>query len=224
MTAEEMTRVAIESSGAGAIVLPSLSEEQVILWHEKLGHALMPREKQLLERARRIPMETSYGDAEAYLALVNRSSAQASIPIIASLNGETCGNWLDFAGELQEAGADAIELNVHHPPPRESAGPREAEDAVADLVSTIDQAITIPLYLKLGRDYTSLSHLAHRLLSGVDGLVLYGRSPDVDVCLDTDSEQDRLNYVTALSSRLHSRDTSSGSHAIHYDRWGHPTT
>ena len=65
------------------------------------------------------------------------------------------------------------------------AGPREAEDAVVNLVSMIDKAITVPLFLKLGRDYTSLGHLAHRLLSGVDGLVLYGRSPDIDVCLDT---------------------------------------
>jgi dihydroorotate dehydrogenase (fumarate) len=325
MTAEEMTRVAIESSGAGAIVLPSLFEEQVILWREKTGHTLTDRERQLLERSKRVPMESSYGNAEAYLSMVNRASVHASIPIIASLNGESSGNWLDFAGELQEAGADAIELNVHHPPPREYAGPREAEDAVVDLVSTIDQAITIPLFLKLGRDYTSLSHLAHHLLSGVHGLVLYGRSPNVDICMDSfelkiewaltdagaisqslasimrihcycpamplaasggigspsdvirailagadvamvtsalyregpdvirtfsdgliafmerhrmqsiadlqdkrpldfDSEQDRLNYISALSSRLQSRDTSSGNHAIRGDRWGHSTT
>ena len=325
MTGEETTRVAIESAGAGAIVLPSLFEEQIILWRAERGEALMPRERELLERSKRMPVTTIHENADAYLSLVNRATVNGSIPIIASLSGESGGNWLDFAGELQEVGADAIELNVQHLPPNKHAGPREAEEAIEELVSTIDKAITIPLYLKLGRSYTSLGHLAHRLLSGVDGLVLYGRSPDTDVCLDTfelksewklteagaishllgsitrvhcfcpamplaasggigspgdvikailagadvamiasalyregpdvirtfidglvafmekhglqsipdleakrpldfDSEQDRLNYIEGLSTRLHSKDTTTTKHAITGDRWGHPTT
>jgi hypothetical protein len=137
MTAEEMTRVAIDSSGAGAIVLPSLLEEQVILWREKIGQALTPREKLLLERSKRIPMETSYGDAE---------------------------------------------------------GPDVIRSFIDGLIAFMER---------------------HGLRSIAD---LQAQRP-----LDFDSEQDRLNYVTGLSSRLHSRDTSSGDHAIHGDRWGHPT-
>ncbi len=185
LTAEEQSHGAIAAAGAGAIVLPSLFQEQVLLWNERVGHPFTEHDQKLLARSKRVPSDASGHNAETYLALVNRASVQSSIPIIASLNGESGGNWLDFAGELQEAGAAAIEFNVHHPPPNEYAGPRELEDAIVNLVAEIDAAITIPLFVKLDRYYTSPSHLAHRLLSGAQGLVLFGRAPDVDICLDS---------------------------------------
>jgi dihydroorotate dehydrogenase (fumarate) len=185
LTADEQTRLAMESAGAGAIVLPSLFEEQVILWNERSGHALTQRDQQLLERSRRMGVEQSHASADTYVAMVNQATARSSIPIIASLNGESGGNWPAFAKELQQAGAAAIELNIHHAPPRDFSAPRDAEDRVVKLVAKIDAVIDIPLFLKLGRDYTSLSHLTHRLLSGVHGLVLYGRTPDIDICLDS---------------------------------------
>ncbi len=185
LTAEEQSHVAIASAGAGAIVLPSLFQEQVLLWSERNGHVFSESDSQLLERSKRVPSDTLSHSAESYLDLVHRSSVQSSIPIIASLNGECAGHWLDFASKLQEAGAAAIEVNFHLPPPTEYAGPREAEDTMVDLVAQIDAAISIPLFLKLDRYYTSPSHLAHRLLSGAQGLVLFGRAPDVDICLDS---------------------------------------
>ena len=185
LTAQEQTRLAIESAGAGAVVLPSLFEEQVILWNERNGYTLSQRDQQLLERSRRMGVEQSHAGADTYLAMVKQATARSSIPIIASLNGESVGNWPAFAKELQQAGAAAIELNVHHAPPRDFSGPRDAEDRVVELVAKIDSVIEIPLFLKLGRDYTSLSHLALRLLSGAQGLVLYGRTPDIDICLDS---------------------------------------
>lgn len=185
MTGDEQTRTALESAGAGAIVLPSLFQEQVILWNERNGVALTDNDQRVAKRSKRTHVDAFCEDADTYLSIVNRASVLSSIPIIASLNGECGGNWLDFAGELQEAGAAAIELNVHAAPPREFAGPRDVEDTIVDLVATIEKSITVPLFLKLGHDFTSLSHLAHRLLSGAEGLVLFGRSPDVDICLDT---------------------------------------
>ncbi|MFG0261810.1 MAG: dihydroorotate dehydrogenase-like protein [Novipirellula sp. JB048] len=184
LAAEGQSHLAIAAAGAGAIVLPSLFQEQVLLWNERMGHPFNERDQQQLARSKRVPADASGYDPETYLALVNRTSTQSSIPIIASLNGEGGGHWLDFAGELQEAGAAAIEINIHHPPPSPQVGPRELEDAMVDLVAEIDAAITIPLFVKLDRFHTSPSHLAHRLLSGSQGLVLFGRSPDVDISLD----------------------------------------
>lgn len=184
LTADPQTRLAIETSGAGAIVLPSLFEEQVLAWNERNGQPLTQHEKQLVGRSNGL-QETPWHTAESYLAMVTSASARSPIPIIASLNGESGGNWLSFAGQLEEAGAAAIELNVHHSPPSEYTGPREMEDGVVELASTIGRATRIPMFLKLGRDYTSLCHLSRRLLSGAQGLVLYGRTPDVDICLDS---------------------------------------
>ena len=185
LTANEQTRSVIESSGAGAIVLPSLFEEQVIRWCKRTGRTLSQRDRDLLKSAKRMGADTANSNAEAYLSAVNRASTQLSIPVIASLNGYAGSGWIDFAAELQEAGARGIELNIHHPPPSEYDGPREVEDALVDTVRGVDAEITIPLFVKLGHDYTSMPHLARRLMSGVQGLVLHGRSPDVDICLDT---------------------------------------
>ncbi len=185
LTANEQTRGVIESSGAGAIVLPSLFEEQVIRWCKRAGRTLSQRDRDLLESTKRMRADTADNNAESYLSIVNRASTQLSIPVIASLNGYIASSWIDFAGELQEAGANGIEVNIQQPPPSEYDGPREVEETVVEIVREMDAAITIPLFLKLSRDYTSIPHLARRLLSGVQGLVLHGRSPDVDICPDT---------------------------------------
>ena len=183
---DEHSRLAVESSGAGAIVLPSLFEEHVIRWRLKLGQSVSRRERDVLDSADDHRRPSTIGcDADTYLSLVNRANLQHSIPIIASLNGYTAGGWADFAGELQEVGADGVELNIHHPPAPECRGPRELEDEILAIVRDVNAAISIPLFVKLGQDFTSMPHLARRLLSGVQGMVMHGRSPDVDVCLDT---------------------------------------
>lgn len=185
VTAKEQTRRALESAGAGAIVLPSLFEEQVVAWHEHEGGKLTQHEKQLLVRTKPFPGNAPCDSAEMYLSMVRSASDSTSIPIIASLNGDSGGNWLLFAEQLQKAGAAAIELNVHHSPPSEYSGPREMEDRIVELASAVGRAVSIPLFMKLGREYTSLPHFSRRLLSGTQGLVLHGRAPDIDICLDT---------------------------------------
>ncbi|TWU55255.1 beta/alpha barrel domain-containing protein [Rubripirellula reticaptiva] len=185
LTSQDQTRVAIESAGAGAIVLPSLFEEQIVHWNQTRGIELSERELQLSQRSERMQDYSTCKDADTYLAIVNRASAQLNIPVIASLNGESDGNWLDFAGEVEEAGAAAIELAVHHSDGLIDAGPREIEESLVRLVVSINNAISIPLFLKLEREYTSVAHLARHLVSGCQGLVLYGRKPNVEICLDS---------------------------------------
>lgn len=187
----EQTREALQNAGAGAIVLPSLFEEQVIQWSVATGRSVTERERNILNESRGIhgnlrPEDNwAVPDAESYLSLVNRASSTQPIPIFASLNGFTAGGWMDFAGELQEAGASAIELNLHHTRCRDYESSMEIETTILDAVRDINAAITIPLFVKLGRDFTSIPHIAQQLLSGAQGMVLYGRSPSVDICIDT---------------------------------------
>lgn len=213
LTGDEQSRAAIEAAGAGAIVLPSLFQEQVILWNRRNGNLLTPQDDRVLEKSTRSHVEVFCDDADTYLSIVNRASVLSSIPIIASLNSESSGNWLDFAGELQEAGAAAIELNVHVPPPTEYRGPREAEDTITELVATIGNSITVPVFIKLAPEFTSLGHLAHRLLSGAQGLVLFGRSPDVDICLDDLRLQTSWN-LTSSGSIAHTLRCIMGVHTF----------
>ncbi|EMI46500.1 dihydroorotate dehydrogenase-like protein [Rhodopirellula sp. SWK7] len=185
MTMNEQTRVAMQNAGAGAIVLPSLFEEQVIKWSVEIGRALTGRERRILNSADASRHNWACPNAESYLALVNRASSMLNIPVIASLNGYTAGGWMDFAGELQEAGAAAIELNVYHSRAREYKSSAEIETTILDAVRDVNAAITIPLFVKLGRNFTSIPHIARQLQSGAQGLVLHGRAPTVDICLDS---------------------------------------
>lgn len=184
LTAQEQSRRGFELAGAGAVVLPSLFEEQVVAWNLLQGNSLTGHEERLRGRSARLQVSPPCDSADNYLATVRVASAQSSVPVIASLNGESGGNWLGIALALQEAGAAAIELHVRHAPPSEYSGPREMEDRVVELASMLRRVIQIPLLLKLGHSYTSLAHLACRLLSGASGLVLYGRAPYVDIGLD----------------------------------------
>jgi len=189
LTANVQNRIAMESAGVGAMVLPSLFEEQVVAWKAKHSGVVTPREQRVLDHAEGVTRNSAIPDAQTYLAMVNCASVQSSVPIIASLNGQTDGDWLDFAGELQEAGADAIEFSVHHRPLNQYDDPREIETEVADFARRIDASITVPLFLKLHREYTSVSHLARRLVSGCQGLVLFARDPEIDISLDDCSVQ-----------------------------------
>ena len=185
LTANTQNRIAMESAGAGAVVLPSLLEEHVIAWRIRKGGSATQREQRLLDRMTSATRNALVPDVETYLSILNRARVQSNIPVIASLHGGTDGDWLDFAGELQDARANAIELNVYHRPDNDYDDPRELEDQVVELVKTIRTSISVPLFLKLHREYTAVSHLARRLVSGVQGLVLYARDPEVDIALDS---------------------------------------
>lgn len=213
MSMNEHTRLAMQQAGAGAIVLPSLFEEQVIDWSWNAGRKITGRERNLLEHSDRTQHNWVCSDADSYLALVNRASSLQDIPIIASLNGFTAGGWMDFAGELQEAGAAAIELNAHHSHASEFASSAEIEEAILDAIREIDASITIPLFVKLGRNFTSLPHLARQLLSGAQGMVLHGRAPKTDICLDTLKLASRWR-LTHENDEMESLDTLMQVHSF----------
>tara|TARA_R110002072_G_scaffold284006_1_gene447798 strand:+ start:17090 stop:18139 length:1050 start_codon:yes stop_codon:yes gene_type:complete len=184
LTANIHNRIALEAAGVGAIVLPSLFEEHVIAWKARSGGTITDIQQRQLDHIDRLTRDTLVLDVETYLAMVNRSSVQSGVPVIASLNGGSDGDWLDFAGELDATGVSAIEVNLHHRTDGQGRDPRDLEDSVVDVVRRIRSSIRVPLFLKLHREYTSVSHLARRLVSGVQGLVLYARDPEIDIALD----------------------------------------
>lgn len=185
LTANTQNRIGMESAGAGAMILPSLFEEHVIAWKVRKGSHVSERERQLLDRVTQATRDALVPNIESYLSILNRAQVLSNIPIIASLHGGTDGDWLDFAGELQDTGASAIVLNVHHSTNAAGEQAYDLENTVVELAKTINESITIPLFLKLHPEYTSLPHLAQRLQSGVQGLILLARDPEVDIALDS---------------------------------------
>ena len=175
----------LEDSGAAAIVMHSLFEEQLV--GEQLAHAAhtgAPAESfpEALSYFAR-PPDFALGPDE-YLEQLRRIKAAVAVPVIASLNGRDTGGWLAHARALQQAGADALELNVYElaSDPAESAA--VVEDRLLAIVRTVRAAVRIPVAVKLSPYYTALAQLAERLDGvGVDGLVLFNRfyQPDIDV-------------------------------------------
>lgn len=178
----------LAGAGAAAVVLPSLFEEQVE--HDGL-------EAELLETLG----ANAYAEAlsgylpeldgaatvsENYVELVRRAKDEIDIPVIASLNGTTRGGWVRHAKLLQEAGADAIELNVYLIPTDPYATGAEIEARYLALVESVRAAVAVPLAVKIGPYFSSLANMANRLAeAGADGLTLFNRfyQPDIDLDL-----------------------------------------
>ncbi|HSB85292.1 MAG TPA: dihydroorotate dehydrogenase-like protein [Ilumatobacteraceae bacterium] len=195
---------AIEEAGAGAIVLPSLFEEQIEHESFAIDAMLNLGADSYGESLSYLPELDDYDVGPArHLALVEQARNRLSIPVIASLNGTTPGGWVQYARHLESAGANAIELNVYDVivDPRRSAA--DVERQYLELVEEVRAEIKVPLAVKLGPWFTSLGHFALALQDvGVDGLVLFNRLYQPDIDLETLDVTPRLQLSTAAESRL----------------------
>ncbi len=213
LTAKEHIRLSLEAAGAGAIVLPSLFEEQVAIWNQGNHRRAVAGEQVLRHRGAKHDFQVPWHDADTYLSFVNRASVQSSVPVLASLNGALAEAWVDFAQELEDVGADGIELNFDLGHPDTYLDVRAMEATVCHSVAVIERAVDIPVFAKLGNVYTSLGHLARQLQSGVQGLVLFGQQPDVDIGLD-DLRLQRRWGLTDEGSIVRSLRTIMQVHAM----------
>jgi dihydroorotate dehydrogenase (fumarate) len=184
MTAQVHNVLRLEQAGAGAVVLPSLFQEQIDgegsasdLYH---GNATWSSDYTTVH----LPSLDNYNTGpDGYLRHIDNAKKSVVIPIIASLNGCRSGSWCRFARLAQAAGADAIELNIYSIPVDPDASAQQIEDQYVDLVAAMCSEISIPLAAKLGPFFTSLPNLARRIAkAGATGLVLFNRflQPDVD--------------------------------------------
>ncbi len=178
---------ALQDAGAGAVVLPSLFEEQIEHDELQLHGVLDLVADSHPEALTYLPAFEDYNTgADAYLRHLESSARELEMPVIASLNGISIGGWVVQAKRMQEAGAGALELNVY----LIAADPDETSDQVeqryVELVQAVRAEITIPLAVKVGPFFSSVGHLAHRLVAaGADGLVLFNRFMQPDIDLDT---------------------------------------
>lgn len=181
------TARAIEDAGAAAIVLPSLFEEEILHEEIELNRALeagCEHFAEALDYFPPLPELTTAGDR--YLTRLAQIKAQSSVPVIASLNATTSGGWVRYARLMQDAGADAVELNLYHVAADPSRTAAEIEGAHLDLVASVRAALGIPLAVKLSPYYTAMANFARRVISaGAAGLVMFNRFYQPDLDLDT---------------------------------------
>ncbi len=174
----------LEDAGAAAAVLPSLFQEQIE--HDELeAHKLHAfGTESFAEALDYFPELDDYNTGpERYLELIDYAKKAVSIPIIASLNGSSKGGWERFARQMEQAGADALELNVYFVPTDPDTEGVQVESQYLDLIAAVRAAVSLPLAVKIGPYFSSLPHMAKKMVeAGANGLVLFNRylQPDLD--------------------------------------------
>ena len=214
----------LEDAGAAAIVMHSLFEEQIAMEQAAALDHVDAHDESSAEATSYFPRPEAYRlGPDDYLALIAKIKAAVKVPVIASLNGVTKGGWLSYAKQMQQAGADALELNVYYLPTDPAMTSEHVEVTAVEMVQEVKKNITIPVAVKLGPFYSSLPNVARRLeTAGADGLVLFNRfyQPDIDVeqleakrtlQYSTSAELNlRLQWLAILSGRLRPSLAASG--------------
>jgi len=176
---------AMEDAGAAAVVLHSLFEEQIDVESEHLDRYLSHGAESHPEALDYFPDLAGYNlGPDGYLEHLRRAKEAVGIPIIGSLNGVSTGGWIEFARKMQQAGADALELNIFYVPTDPALSGVQVERMYVDLVRDVKASVSIPVAVKLGHAFSALANLARHLdVVGADGLVLFNRFylPDFDL-------------------------------------------
>jgi dihydroorotate dehydrogenase (fumarate) len=175
----------LEDAGAAGVVMYSLFEEQIGFDSYYVDYHLTQGTDTYAESISYFPDMQSYNvGPDEYLSLLRRAREAVNIPIIGSLNGASVGGWTDYAALIEEAGADALELNIYYLPTSTDITGIEVEALYLDILSAVRQAVTIPVAVKLSPFFSSTANMANRLVAhGADGLVLFNRfyQPDFDL-------------------------------------------
>ncbi|MCL4870495.1 MAG: dihydroorotate dehydrogenase-like protein [Anaerolineae bacterium] len=175
----------MEDAGAAAIVLYSLFEEQINQESHTLDAYLTQGVESYAEALSYFPEAREYNTGpDVYLEHIRQAKASLEIPVIASLNGVSTGGWVRYARDMQEAGADALELNVYYLPTDLYMTSGEVERLYLDILADVKTVVKIPVAMKLSPYFSSMANMAHRLdVAGANGLVLFNRfyQPDLDL-------------------------------------------
>ena len=220
----------LEDSGVAGVVMYSLFEEQIGFDSYYIDYHLTQGIDSYAESINYFPDMQSYNvGPDQYLNLIRRAKETVDIPIIGSLNGASVGGWTDYATLIEEAGADALELNIYYLPTNTEISGIEVETLYLDILSAVRQAVTIPVAVKMGPFFSSIPSMASRLSdAGADGLVLFNRfyQPDFDlekfevaprlVLSNSDELRLPLRWVAILYGRVTSDFAiTSGIHTSH---------
>ncbi|NLV43932.1 MAG: dihydroorotate dehydrogenase-like protein [Candidatus Hydrogenedentes bacterium] len=175
----------MEDAGAAAVVLHSLFEEQISFLSNELNANLQQGEESFAEALTYFPDTGDYKmGPDRYLEHVRQAKAATNIPIIGSLNGVSSGGWHEFAKQIEEAGADAVELNVYFIPTDPDMDGQTVENLYLDLVRDVKATVSIPVAVKVGPYFSAFANMAKRLDdAGADALVMFNRfyQPDLNI-------------------------------------------
>lgn len=175
----------MEDAGIGAVVMYSLFEEQINHESLALDHYLNLGTESYAEALTYFPDMPKYNiGPDSYLELIQKIKTAVSIPVIGSLNGISSGGWLNYARKIEQAGADALELNIYYIPTENDLTCSELEESYIDLVTDVRKEVHIPLAVKLSPYFTSMPNFTQSLVTaGADGLVLFNRflQPELDI-------------------------------------------
>lgn len=175
----------LEDAGAGAVVMHSLFEEQLTGEHLANIYLMEAYADSYAEALSYFPRKADFAHGpDAYLEQIAKTKKAIDIPVIASLNGTTPEGWTSYATQIQQAGADALELNIYHVATDPEESGRDIEQRAIDVVRSVSSAVTIPVAVKLSPFFSALTNFALELQkNGADGLVVFNRfyQPDIDV-------------------------------------------
>jgi len=194
----------LEEAGMSAIVMYSLFEEQIVRESLELDHYLSRGTDSFAEALTYLPDGGMYGiSPEKYLNQLAALKKALTIPVIGSLNGVSKGGWVSYACKIQDAGADALELNMYYIATDASITSNEIEDMQVELVAEVKSAVSIPLAVKISPFVTSMPNFTKRLVeAGADGLVLFNRFYQPDFDLDELEIIHSLDLSTSADLRL----------------------
>jgi dihydroorotate dehydrogenase (fumarate) len=193
-----------EAAGAAAVVLHSLFEEQIRSESAELDHHLEHGTESFAEALSYFPAASEYRlGPEDYLEHIARAKAAVSIPVIASLNGASTGGWTEYAKKLQQAGADALELNIYYIPTDPDLTSSQVEQTYLDILQAVKSVVTVPVAVKLSPFFSSMANMARRFdAAGANGLVLFNRFYQPDINLETLEVEHSILLSTPQARRL----------------------
>ncbi|MGC9940838.1 MAG: dihydroorotate dehydrogenase-like protein [Verrucomicrobiota bacterium] len=194
----------MEDAGASAVVLYSIFEEQLSRDRIELHQRLQQGTDSYAEALTYFPEAGEYRlGPEEYLRHINLAKSAIRIPVVASLNGSSAGGWTDFARQIQQAGADALELNIYHVPTDPEQTGSEVELTYLEILKAVKAAVTIPVAVKLGPFFSNFANMASRLdAGGADGLVLFNRFYQPDIDLETLEVKPNILLSMPMAMRL----------------------
>jgi dihydroorotate dehydrogenase (fumarate) len=194
----------MEDAGASAIVFHSLFEEQVRRDHHELQFYLDQGTDSYAESLSYFPEHADFKvGPEAYLEHIAEAKAAVAIPIIGSLNGATFGGWMKYAREIEQAGADALELNIYNVQSDADRPAEDIENEYLTIIASIKTQLNIPVAVKLSPFFTNFAHFARRAdRQGADALVLFNRFYQPDIELETLEISPNILLSTPMAMRL----------------------
>ena len=194
----------MEDAGASAVVLHSLFEEQLTLEQYELDHHMTHGTDSFAEALSYFPESSEYRlGPEDYLEHIAKAKKSVKIPIIASLNGTSTGGWIDYAKKIQEAGADALELNIYYIPTDFNLTSVQVEQTYLDILKAVKASVQLPVAVKLSPFFSSFANMARRLDdAGANGLVLFNRFYQPDIDLETLEVEPNVLLSTPQARRL----------------------